>query len=184
MNQDPHVPTGVPSDTTPVAPVADEKLKKLKQKLEKDYSFLLTQLDPSLKASELPELLELLEEIKEGADMSYADQIVEDLREKFGIKPILTIPREYLETITKEKRVTAREGYIPGVRLIAARFATEPFKEQDDRVAFYIKDHVHIAPRATGKNDTFQGTVVVTGRDSLIYDPDDLDNSDILPIAA
>ncbi|MDQ3245013.1 MAG: hypothetical protein M3P22_01535 [bacterium] len=87
-------------------------------------------------------------------------EYIKNLYEK-GIRPIVTVPRQYAEYL--------RQGLKPhatwiGIPLIAATFGREPFiPRNEDRIIVEIRGISinQIRPRFTGPNNSFSGVVVL-----------------------
>lgn len=92
---------------------------------------------------------------KEVAEKFIAEKYAE------GVRPVVTVPKKYLEYLKQGLRPYATWIGIP---LIAATFAREPYiSKGEERVIVNVKgiDKNKIKPRFTGPNKAFSGVVVL-----------------------
>ena len=96
-------------------------------------------------------------------DIMEADRF---LREHFehGERPVVTLPKEYLETAQKGLR--EHTTWDPDVQCIAGTFGTEPYcPSNEERMAIILRNVrlSQIHPRATGPDKKFHGIVTIDG---------------------
>lgn len=121
----------------------------------------------------LKEYWSFLEESREDSEQgAYSDREkisnMEDAREQIeslltaGIKPIISIPKEYIKEIEGRNGISAQETDIKNVKLIAGVIGDVPYKYNDDNRVFYEVDcsPQDISPRLTGQSGYFNGVVV------------------------
>lgn len=79
-----------------------------------------------------------------------------------GIKPIISIPKQYIEEIEVNNGISAQETDIKNLKLIAGIIGDVPYKHDNENRSFYEIDcsPEDISPRLTGEAGYFNGVVV------------------------
>ncbi len=95
------------------------------------------------------------------SNIDEANEYVENLI-KNGIKPIISIPREYIEAVKCNGGIGAQETDIKNFKAIAGIIGDMPYKAGSNDRLFYEVDcsYEDISPRLTGGKGYFNGVVV------------------------
>jgi hypothetical protein len=104
-------------------------------------------------------------------EMSLAEKVAEaedriDEMFETGKRPIVTVPRKYIEAL--RKGLCAHATWIPDLSVIAGTLGRGPYisgNEDEPRIVVEIlkipREHIH--PRLTGPNKDFNGVVILDG---------------------
>lgn len=88
-----------------------------------------------------------------------ARDYIQKLRDA-GTHPVISVPREFVETLQKEGAAKARETWIPKLAVLAGTIGVPPYSPEPNRI-FYevVNPDTRIEPRFTGKDKKFHGIV-------------------------
>lgn len=94
--------------------------------------------------------------------LAEAEDLVEDAMAA-GIKPLITLPKKYWRQVQEQGGISAKETWIPGLRVIVGTLGVSPYEvgsADEERIILRVEcDPGDVKPRITGKNRSFNGVV-------------------------